>query len=111
MVKLPNGDRAIIDPRKLRVYCLNPDHPKGGHKARVFAAALGFRLADADRLEELLHTAATEGDAQAAGSRGYGARFVVDFMVDGPGGSAMVRSVWEVRPADDLPHLVTCYVR
>jgi hypothetical protein len=25
-VKLPNGERAVVDPRKLLDYCLNPHH-------------------------------------------------------------------------------------
>lgn len=29
-------------PHKLTGYCLNPEHPRGKHKARVFASALGF---------------------------------------------------------------------
>ena len=110
-MKLPNGDRAVVDPRKLTEYCLNPDHGDGRHKARVFAAALGFTIADADTLRALLIRAAREEDARPAGSKGYGERFVIDFRVDGPGGSAVVRSAWEVRPEDVLPHLMTCYVR
>lgn len=38
-MKLPNGDRAVISMGKLRGYCLNPEHPSGRHKARVFASA------------------------------------------------------------------------
>ncbi len=41
-MKLPNSDRAVVDIAKLRDYCLNPAHPRGRHKARVFAAALGL---------------------------------------------------------------------
>src|SRR5436853_7876618 len=40
---LPNGKRAIVDIRKLRDYCLNPDNPRGSGKARVFARALESR--------------------------------------------------------------------
>ncbi len=32
-MKLPNGDQAIIDERKLVDYCLNADHEEGKHKA------------------------------------------------------------------------------
>ncbi len=41
-MKLPNGERAVVDIIKLQDYCLNPAHPRGQHKARVFAAALGL---------------------------------------------------------------------
>ncbi|MGH7818267.1 MAG: DUF6883 domain-containing protein [Candidatus Binatia bacterium] len=42
-MRIPNADRAVVDPRKLRDYCLSPIHPRGRHKARVFAAAVGLR--------------------------------------------------------------------
>jgi hypothetical protein len=34
-MKLPNGERAIVDIRKLQEYCLNPLHPRAGTK-RVY---------------------------------------------------------------------------
>ena len=46
---------------KLSRYCLSPDHPRGRHKARVFAAALGFTVADAPELRDLL-SAAVQGE-------------------------------------------------
>jgi hypothetical protein len=42
-MKIPNADRAVVDIRKLRDYCLNPQHDEGKHKARLFAVALGMR--------------------------------------------------------------------
>ena len=43
---LPRASEAEIPNAKLRDYALNPEHPEGGHKARVFLAALGFRQED-----------------------------------------------------------------
>lgn len=40
-MKLPNAENAVIDIAKLRDYSLNPNHPEGKHKARVFQAKLG----------------------------------------------------------------------
>ncbi|MHB1537120.1 MAG: DUF6883 domain-containing protein [Solirubrobacteraceae bacterium] len=42
---LPRAGEAIISVRKLRDYALNPDHPQGGPKARVFAAVLHLMTA------------------------------------------------------------------
>ena len=39
---LPQHDKAVISAAKLRDYALNPDHPKGSDKARVFAMVLGM---------------------------------------------------------------------
>jgi hypothetical protein len=109
-VELPNGEREVVPIEKLRLYSLNPDHSKGKHKARVFAAALGYSMRDAETLRALLSKAAKEEDARHAGTSEYRERFVIDFKIDGRPGPAMVRSVWEVRRFDGLPHLVTCYV-
>ncbi len=45
-MRLPNGDRAVVEDAKLLDYCLSPSHPRGRHKARVFAAALGITAAE-----------------------------------------------------------------
>jgi len=34
-MKFPNADRAFIADEKLRDYCLNPEPPRGRHKALV----------------------------------------------------------------------------
>ncbi|CCQ62670.1 DUF6883 domain-containing protein [Crocosphaera watsonii] len=39
---LPYVDNAKVDIRKLRDYCLNPDHDHGKHKARLFSSILGM---------------------------------------------------------------------
>jgi len=30
---VPNAERAVVDIRKLRAYCLDPTHADGKHKA------------------------------------------------------------------------------
>jgi len=61
-MKLPGGDNAIVEIAKLRDYCLDPKHPRGRHKARVFAA-MGLAQADAGFLREALLRAARDADA------------------------------------------------
>ena len=31
-MKMPGGDAAIVDERKLTGYCLNSEHPRGKHR-------------------------------------------------------------------------------
>jgi len=83
-VKLPNPERAVVDIHKLRDYCLNPEHRRGCHKARVFASSLGLTAADANYLCEALLAAARENDAVPAEDDEYGKRYVVDFIASGP---------------------------
>ncbi len=56
-MRLPNAELPIVDLHKLRGYCLNITHPRGRHKARVFAA-VGIVEADALKLQAALLSAA-----------------------------------------------------
>jgi hypothetical protein len=109
-MRLPGAERAVIDLAKLRDYCLNPEHPRGRHKARVFAAALGLTAEHADRLRDALLVAALEGNAVAGEADQYGRRYVLDFTMSTPAGQARVRSSWIIRPDEDFPRLTSCYV-
>lgn len=109
-VKLPNAHRAVVDVAKLRDYCLNPAHPRGRHKARVFAAALGMTAAEAYALRGALVTAAQTEQAVAGESDRYGIRYVLDFVMTGPAGRASVRSSWIIRTGEDFPRLTSCYI-
>jgi len=109
-VKLPNPERAVVDIHKLRNYCLNPEHRRGCHKARVFAASLGLTADDANYLREALLGAVRENDAVPAEHDEYGKRYVVDFMARGPVGEATVRSSWIIRQGEDFPRLTSCFV-
>jgi len=107
-VKLANGARATVEIRKLREYCLNPKHPRGRNKARVFASA-GIREADAEELKTALRTAARDGEAVLGAANPYGQRYVVDFDM-ARGRTVRIRSTWIVRAGEDLPRLTSCYV-
>jgi hypothetical protein len=109
-VKLPNSDRAVVDLAKLREYCLNPSHPRGRHKARVFAASLGITARNAGLLRDALLQAAVEAEAILGERDSFGQRYMLNFELHGPSGKAGVRSSWIVRPSEDFPRLTSCYV-
>jgi hypothetical protein len=109
-LKLPNAERAFVDIDKLRNYCLNPEHRRGCHKARVFAASIGFTLDHAEDLRKALLAAAIKHDAMLLEHDEYGRRYVIDFMATGPSGQAMVRSSWIIRREEDFPRLTSCFV-
>jgi hypothetical protein len=108
-MKLPNGDRAIVDIEKLRGYCLNPHHPRGRNKARVFAS-VGVREADAVELRLALLGAAACTDAQLGMQNSFGQRYVIDFEWSVQGRSVSIRSTWIILVGQDLPRLTSCYV-
>ena len=109
-MKLPGGERAIVDIVKLRDYCLNPAHPRGRHKARVFASALGLMAVDAEFLREALLRAAREGDATAGEGDEYGERYAVDFKLIRGDRQAIIRSTWIICRNELVPRLTSCFV-
>ena len=109
-MKLPNGAQAIVDIRKLRDYCLNPDNPRGSNKARVFAAALGLTAADVATLQKALLKAALDNEALPGELDAYGQRYTIDFEMITATASALVRSGWIILSNETTPRLTTCYV-
>ena len=109
-MKLPNGINAVVDVMKLRDYCLNPGHPEGRHKARVFRATLVMEREDLEELRPALLAAARDQDADAAEADEYGERYVLDFFLRHEGREARVRSSWIIRKDENFPRLTSCYV-
>lgn len=111
-MRLPNGNRAIVDVRKLSDYCLNPNSPRGRHKAPVFASSvLGLTAADAPRLRTKLLEVARTGEAKVGEADAYGRRYTIDFSMATPAGTATIRSGWIVLRGKKVPRLTTCFVK
>ena len=109
-MKLPGAQQAFIDLVKLRDYALDPAHPEGKHKARVFVAALGLTRNDAEWLRNRLLLAAINVDCTPGRKTEHGQRYSVDFDATFHGKTARLRGAWIVRPGENFPRLVTCYV-
>lgn len=108
-MKIPNAERAEIDIRKLRDYCLNPEHDEGKHKARLFSAAFGMTMQHSNELRKILLQVVQSGDAVLGRRDGYGQRYVIDFMMEWRGKRAMVRCGWIIEDNSETPRLTTCY--
>lgn len=101
-----------MDIRKLREYSLDQEHLVSGHKARVFAAALGLTAADAEWLRSVLLAIVATPDYGDETPSFYGQQYVIDFPLLSPTGrQVIVRSGWIIRRNEDFPRLTTCYVR
>ncbi len=110
-MKLPNAENAVVEMQKLVDYCLDSDHPRGKHKARVFLSSCGLTAEHADELCVALLNAAQRYDAELGEQDDYGQRYVIDLEVTGPAGTTPVRSAWIIRKGEDFPRFVSCYVR
>ena len=110
MVLLPNYHRAILDLRKIEDYCLNPDHPRGRHKAQVFRGALGINRADAEWLRSAILRAMRHNEAIEQICDSSGSRWCVDMLLARHDKRVVVRTIWIVRTSEDFPRFVTCWV-
>jgi hypothetical protein len=107
-----NAERATADARKFTDYALNPDHPVGGNKARVFESALGFNRSNWQELRDQLLAGLRRIPAQVGKVDAHGARFTVDIPVTGPNGATVtVRTGWIFRAGSDVPDLTTLFVK
>ena len=79
-MKLPKAESASIAIEKLRNYCLDPECPRGKHKARVFSSVLGLTQEDAEILQEAIPRAVLASDCEPGQSDRYGQRFTVDLQ-------------------------------
>jgi hypothetical protein len=109
-MKLPNGESASVDVRKIRDYCLSREHPRGKHKARVFEEALGLTAEDSGALVADLKRIAAHGEAVLGNSDSYGDRYIIDFELTRGEKAAVIRSCWIVLKKETVPRFVTCFV-
>jgi hypothetical protein len=110
-MKLPNPHRAVVEISKLRDYSLNVDHPVGMHKARVFKAALGITVREADWLRNRALEVAVTGEARAGSTLAFGNTYVIDAWITYKDRSAVIRFCWIVEFGTDFPRLTSCYIR
>jgi len=105
---IPNYELAYCEGPKLRDFILTPEHEDNQGRAVVFFA-LGYSkerwqdLAD-DLCSQLLpHIEAIEVPDI------YGRRFIVEGPLEGPTGTAIIRTVWLIDTGRDAPRLITAY--
>ncbi len=106
---IPNAENAIVDIRKLRDYCLNPEHKDGKHKARLFASILGMTADDAAELRQILLEVVQVQEARLGREDDFGQRYTLDFAILWHNREAILRSGWIIEPDSEIPKLTTCY--
>lgn len=109
-MKLPNGRQAEISMQKLIGYCLNPEHPRGKNKAKVFESALGITATNANILQELVKQAAIAGEVSQQKSTPFGQEFKVDWTVPNTDGIEL-RTIWEITTSNPNPRLISAFIK
>jgi hypothetical protein len=110
MPDLPNAKNAIVELAKLRDYCLNTDHPRGRHKARVFREALGLSVDDAEWLQRELLEGIQNQPAEKFEVNDYGGLWRVDLPLTRHDRSVVLRTGWIIKTGEQFPRLITCWV-
>ncbi len=106
---LPNAENAVVDIRKIRDYCLNPEHDEGKHKARLFLSSLGMTADHAEELQQILLEVAKTSDVRLGREDEFGKRYTLDFSLEWQNRSATLRSGWIIEHGSTTPRLTTCY--
>jgi hypothetical protein len=111
MPLLPGHAHAIIPEAKLR-YCLDPTHPTGRHKARVFASAMRLDLMNTARLGRMLCEGIATKEAQYCFTFVEGTqRWVVEWAVLARLGRLRLLSIWNRPRRGGAPRLISCYLK
>jgi hypothetical protein len=106
---IPNAEKAVVDIRKLRGYCLNPEHDDGKHKARLFLSSLGMTADNAEELRQILLGIVQSHEARLGRRDEFGQRYTLDFTIEWQNRSATLRSGWIIEHESEIPRLTTCY--
>jgi hypothetical protein len=99
-----------LDIKKLREYCLNPNHPVGKHKARVFFAALGVTKKDSSDMKKLILKKMEEAEIQLEYEDEYGKRISSVLELDINEKKAFVKTIWIIKRKENTAYFVTCYI-
>lgn len=108
--RLPNAELAWVPLEKMTEYLLNPLNPRAGRKPQDFAQ-MGYDNRNVDVLERDLTGIARDNPpieerTTAINSTTYR---VGGFVATPIGSIRYIRTVWEIRPDDPRPRLVTAY--
>ena len=106
-MRLPGGEQAEVDQKKLDAYLLSEAHPIGRWKALWFRS-VGIR--ESVQLRDLLLRIAAEEQVVEHEESVYGTKYVVDGRFSTKAGREVVlRTVWIVGRESARPRLVTAY--
>jgi len=89
---IPNCEKAIISEEKIFGYCLNPEHPVGKYKAKVFDSLLNINQNNGYILIEALSNAVKTGNALFEKETEHGRYFLLDFNLKNNKKSCLIRS-------------------
>lgn len=106
---LPEREKAWVEEQKIVGYLLNLAHPIGGPKARFFQSR-GFNAGAWEGMADALRHHARHNRVSKIKVTRYATNYSLDCNLPTPDRSGpCVRTVWEIRPDDSRPRLITAH--
>ena len=108
-MRLPNGEQAVVDLRKINDYLLSFSHPDGRTKARFFCSH-GFATERPEELGAALRRHALENSVRLSRRNVFGNIHTVWGPLRTPDGrNPVIDSVWIIEFGAESPRLITAY--
>lgn len=106
---VPNAHLAAIAKDKIVRYLLNPEHTRGGSKARVLLS-FGYNAAEWGDLADDLRDFHLTSDYSLARESDYGTRYEIRAPLKTPDGRELtVRSIWQIDIGQNKPRFITLF--
>ncbi len=109
-MKLDSFNNPFISDDKLLEYCLNPSHPDGKHKARVFKSALNIDQTNFEILKSAIIRKIKNVDVNLLEQNEFGNLYYADLGITNDNLSALVRTCWIIKMDEKFPRLTSCFV-
>jgi len=107
---LPNYANAIIPDEKIFDYCLNPNHERGQHKAKVFRQVFGIAAKDGELLKSAIRAQLHKFEISTETENKFGKIFTLPMKISIFDKTDEIITIWIIENGLDYPRLVTCYV-
>jgi hypothetical protein len=108
-MNLPNSEKAVVTPDKLKDYLLSKSHLVGRWKASFFRS-IGFNETNVNELKDALLDVAHRGEVKSTTTSAFGVKYVVEGKIFAPNGkNVIIQTVWVVESGEVRPRLVTAY--
>jgi hypothetical protein len=106
---LPHAAAANVEQSKITAYLLNLAHRQGGSKAKFFLRR-GFTPEKWEEFADALRHHAKHNPVVQTKSTFFGVNYTLNCNLPTPDQSSpCIRTVWEVRPEDPRPRLITAH--
>jgi hypothetical protein len=106
-MKIPNSNRAVIEPSKLTEYLLNTEHKRGGSKAKLLIQ-FGYSIDNWQQLETDIRRFHLPEDVNLVTETAYGTRYQISANIITPiERPLLVKTVWQIDINTDFPRLIT----